>query len=341
MNRKQQKLYNWLKEHKGYLKKSSNWIFDNTQIDKINNNIYDLDIALKQVRIDFKNKYYPKNINISKLSKFIHKEDYKYGSIEFPNKNFNETPWGKKIKSFQGYTDKMSIEREKLNITGTRQYNSDNVLFIADLHAPWILDGYLEFCKEQQEKYDCGTVIFSGDIIDSGAWSYHEHDPDGMSVKDELYTAKKQLQKVYKMFPVAISLLGNHDLLISRKAKTAGLSQEFIKGLPEVLDAPKEWNFVHEYVKDNVKYIHGSIGNAFKRAVDSRISICQGHLHSQTFVQWSVSEKDAIFGLQVGAGFDRDKYAFDYAKPFAKKPIIGCGLILDKGTTPFVKLMKL
>ena len=29
-----------------------------------------------------------------------------------------------------------------------------------------------------------------------------------------------------------------------------------------------------------------------------------------------VSEKDAIFGMQVGWGADRDKYAFDYGKAF-------------------------
>ena len=218
---------------------------------------------------------------------------------------------------------------------------SENVLFIADLHAPWILDGYLEWCKQEQEKYQCKIVIFSGDIIDSGAWNYHEHDPDGLGVMDELIAAKTQLKTAYKLFPEAISLYGNHDLLISRKAKTAGLSQSFLRDLGDVLEAPKKWKFVHEYTKDNVKYIHGSTGDAFKRAVESRTSTCQGHLHSKTFVQWSVSEKDAIFGLQVGAGFNRNKYAFDYAKPFPKKPVISLGLILEKGTIPMVKLMNL
>lgn len=219
--------------------------------------------------------------------------------------------------------------------------NPDNVIFIADLHAPWILNGYVDWCKEQQLKYNCGTVIFSGDIVDGNSWNYHEKDPDGKSAGDELKEAKKQLKEVFEKFPEAICLLGNHDLLISRKAKTAGLSQNFIKDLGTVLEAPDTWRFVHEYEKDNVKYIHGSTGDAFKRAVDSRMSTCQGHLHSKTFVQFSVSEKDAIFGLQVGAGFDRDQYAFDYAKPFCKKPIIGCGIILDKGTTPLVTLMPL
>lgn len=246
-----------------------------------------------------------------------------------------------KYNMFVESVDKPHKKHIKINIKGPREYDPDNVIFIADLHCPWMLDGYIEWCKEQQRKYNCGTVIFSGDIIDSGAWSYHEHDPDGLGVRDELYAAKKQLKKVFDLFPEAICLLGNHDLLISRKTKTAGLSQEFIKDLGDVLDAPRAWKFLHEYNLNNVKYVHGSVGNAFKRAVDSRMSTCQGHLHSQTFVQWSVSEKDAIFGLQVGGGFDRDQMAFDYAKPFTKKPVIGCGIILEKGTIPFTLLMQL
>lgn len=329
MNKQTKQVYNWLIERPGYSKKGLLTCY--TIYSSQTGNVISLDnfkIALKEARSQY--KHYVSNSStkgskpLKSLLKSFKTEYFRLSE----KKDFSKTPWGKKLKQFEPKVD-------------TTKYNPDNVLFIADLHSPWILDGYLEFCKEQQKKYDCGTVIFSGDIIDSGAWSYHEHDPDGFSVKDELHAAKKQLQKVYSMFPTAISLLGNHDLLISRKAKTAGLSQEFIKGLAEVLEAPKGWSFVHEYTKDNVKYIHGSTGNAFKRAVDSRISTCQGHLHSQTFVQWSVSEKDAIFGLQVGAGFDRDKYAFDYAKPFPKKPVISCGIILDKGTTPFVKLMPL
>lgn len=227
------------------------------------------------------------------------------------------------------------------SIKDKKVYNKDNVIFIADLHAPHILDGYLEWCKELQIKYDCGTVIFSGDIVDGGAWNYHEKNVDLPNVKDELFAAKKQLKKVFEMFPEAVSLMGNHDLLISRKMKTAGLSQSFMKDFGDILEAPKTWKFVHEYKKDGVLYKHGAVGDAFKAATESRMSTCQGHFHAKSFVQWSVSEKDAIFGLQVGGGFDRDQMAFDYAKPFHKKPIISCGLILDKGLTPIVKIMPL
>lgn len=319
LTKKQEKVYNYLLNKPGYLKKSSDWIFNNTKVDTISDNIYDLDKALKQARIDYK--------TISNVFDTV-----------VP---LQEEVSLKSITTSKHYNVRGEISSKNYNVNKNQSLDNDNVLFVADLHSPWILDGYLDFCKEQQEKYKCGTVIFSGDIIDGHAWSYHESDVDGMSVGDELHAAKKQLKEVYKLFPTAHSLLGNHDLLISRKARTAGLSKHFIKDFGDVIEAPHGWSFSYELIKDNVRYIHGSIGNAFKRAVNSRMSTCQGHLHSETFVQWSVSEKDAIFGLQVGGGFDRDKYAFDYGKPFTKKPIIGCGLVLDKGTTPLVKLMPL
>lgn len=222
-----------------------------------------------------------------------------------------------------------------------KTFDKNNVLFIPDLHAPFIKEGVLEWIKDEQKRYNCGTVVFAGDIIDGHAWNYHEHDPDGMSVGDELAAARKQLKAWYKAFPNAVCLLGNHDLLISRKAKTAGLSTQFIKDFGSVIEAPKTWKFQLEYIKDDVLYHHGSVGDAFKVAKDRRVSTCQGHLHSKTFVQWSVSEKDSIFGLQIGWGADRDKYAFDYGKAFATKPILSCGIILDKGRTPLVKLMPL
>lgn len=222
-------------------------------------------------------------------------------------------------------------------------YNMDpnNVLFIPDLHAPFIKLGVLDWIRDEQKKYNCGTVIFAGDILDGHSWSFHEHDVDGMSVGDELIAAKKQLKDWYKAFPIAKVCLGNHDLLIQRKAKTAGLSKEFIKDFGSVIEAPKTYEFGLEFMKHNVKYTHGTTGDAFKVAKDSRISTCQGHFHSKTFVQWSVSEKDAIFGMQVGWGADRDKYAFDYGKAFSSKPILSCGLVLEQGRLPFTKLMKL
>lgn len=247
-------------------------------------------------------------------------------------------------KSKEKYTNqhvKEFLPILKKQIKQVKGFNKDNVIFIPDLHAPFIKEGVLDWVLDEQKKYNAGKVIFAGDIIDGHAWSYHEHDVDGMSVGDELEAAKKQLKEWYKAFPNAISLLGNHDLLIQRKAKTAGLSKHFIRDFGSVIEAPKSWEFKLKHHENNVDYLHGSVGDAMKVAINSRTSTCLGHFHSKTFVEWKVSDKDSIFGLQVGWGADRTKYAFEYGKDFPNKPIVSLGLILEKGTVPLVKLMSL
>jgi hypothetical protein len=67
----------------------------------------------------------------------------------------------------------------------------------------------------------------------------------------------------------------------------------------------------------------------------------QGHLHSQAAIEYSVSEKDKLWSLQVPCGIDRHKYAFAYGKDFAKKPVIGSGLVLESGRLPILELMDL
>jgi hypothetical protein len=41
------------------------------------------------------------------------------------------------------------------------------ILVIGDIHAPFVLDGYLEFCKETYARHNCNQVIFIGDILDN------------------------------------------------------------------------------------------------------------------------------------------------------------------------------
>ena len=81
------------------------------------------------------------------------------------------------------------VALEKMRETETR-----NILVIGDLHEPFCLDGYLEFCLEQYETFNCNQVIMIGDLLDSHAWSYHEQDPNGMSAGAELSLAVKKIQ---------------------------------------------------------------------------------------------------------------------------------------------------
>ena len=92
------------------------------------------------------------------------------------------------------------------------------ILVIGDIHAPFTLPEYLDFCKEMYARHNCNQVIFIGDIIDNHYSSFHATDPDGMGGGDELDLAIKHVKKWSKAFPKADVCIGNHDRIIMRKA---------------------------------------------------------------------------------------------------------------------------
>lgn len=233
---------------------------------------------------------------------------------------------------------------EELRDNETRQVikdylDPDNVLVIGDLHEPFCLKNYLEFCKAQQIKYRCGRVVFIGDVIDNHFSSYHETDTAAYGADEELERAIKKLSKWHTAFPDADVLIGNHDRMAYRKARTAGISSKWVRGYSEVLDTPG-WNFVEDLEIDGVMYYHGEGSTAKKKMRDEHQSVVQGHLHSEAYVDWSVGNKFRHFAMQVGCGVDRKSYAMAYGKN-TKKPVISCGVVLNKGTFPIVIPMEL
>jgi predicted phosphodiesterase len=226
-----------------------------------------------------------------------------------------------------------SVQRWKNNLSLNM-----NILVIGDLHEPFALDGYLEFCKEQYKKFNCKRVIFIGDIIDNHYSSYYETDADGMGGLDELNLAIQKISKWYEAFPEATVIIGNHDRMIMRKAQTSSIPSVWIKEYKDVLNTPN-WEFVDRKVIGDVQYIHGEGGTARVKARADMMSTVQGHLHTQCYTEWFVGSNFRIFGSQVGCGIDHDSYAMAYAKR-GKKPAIGCMVVL-KGELPINLLMEL
>ena len=212
------------------------------------------------------------------------------------------------------------------------------VLIIGDLHEPFCLDGYLQFCIDTYAKYNCNRVVLIGDCIDNHHSSYHESDSDGLGGSDELELAIKKLSRWYDAFPVADVTLGNHDIIISRKAQTGAIPSKWIKEYKEVLEVPG-WNFVQRVVIDDVAYIHGIGSKAHVRCVKDMQSTVQGHHHTEAYTQWKVGANAKVFGMQVGCGIDKDSYAMAYGKWFPK-PAIGCGVVIG-GHTAINELMSL
>lgn len=231
----------------------------------------------------------------------------------------------KKKKKDKDYRPRMQGDLKKAFLK--LQEKGNRVLVIGDLHEPFCLDGYLEFCKKTYAEQNCNRVVFIGDIIDNHFSSYHETDADGMGGGDELDLAIRKISKWYEAFPVADVILGNHDLIISRKAQTGSVPSRWVRDFGEVLETPN-WTFTEELVIDDVMYVHGTGGQASSKAVKNMQSTVCGHYHMQAYTRWFVGKRDKIFACQVGCGVDDKSYAMSYGKWFPKSAI-GCAVITD------------
>ena len=214
------------------------------------------------------------------------------------------------------------------------KFYKENVLVIGDTHLPFEKKGYLEFCKEIQTRCKCGTVVHIGDICDNHAISYYEHHPDGYSPANEMKECEKRLKKWFKAFPNVMICKGNHDMMPSRKGRTAGLPTKVFKPFRDIWDLPKGWVDDFGFTIDDVRYEHGSGSGKMchlNTALTNRKSTVIGHLHANFGVMYDANEEDCIWGMAVGCGIDRHTYAFNYGADFKRKPILGCGVVTDKG----------
>ena len=202
----------------------------------------------------------------------------------------------------------------------------ERVLIIGDLHAPFDLDAYFDFCVSVSKTHKPTQVVFIGDVIDNHFASYHETDPDGKGGRDELDLAIERLSRWYQTFPKAYVTIGNHDRMVMRKSQTSQVPKRWIRSYKEVLETPG-WYFTDRVDIDGVQYIHGEGGTARRKCKEDMMSTVQGHLHTQAYVEWQVGRNLRVFGMQVGCGIDAASYAMAYAKS-GKKPAIGCGTVL-------------
>ena len=214
-----------------------------------------------------------------------------------------------------------------------------NILIIGDLHAPFIREGYLEFCQKIYYKHNCTDVIFIGDILDNHFSSFHDTDADGHSAKEELRLAKLQIKEWYKAFPNAKVCLGNHDLIPQRKMFNAGVSKVWLKNIGDILDTPG-WEYAEEFLIDDILYVHGTGRKADIRMQQDLISTVQGHYHSESYIKYSVGKRSKLFAMQIGCGVDDKSYAMAYGKYFAKNHI-NCGVVLENGKLPVIEYMDL
>ena len=209
------------------------------------------------------------------------------------------------------------------------------VLIIGDTHCPGMRTGYVDFLKRVADRYAVTRVVHIGDLVDWASISYHEKHPELRGAATEYRRALRQVATLTKAFPKADWLIGNHDALTERQAVTAGLPPELLKDYADMWNVG--WSVHPRFAKlevDGVIYSHGDSGRggidaARLQSQDNFRSTVIGHFHGQAGVKWFANNDSRVFGLSVGCGIDADALAFEYGRKFARKPLLGCGVVLN------------
>jgi hypothetical protein len=213
---------------------------------------------------------------------------------------------------------------------------------VGDLHLPWAHPLYLDFCRDTFDAWNCDKIVFIGDIVDHHCLSFHDTDPNGKSAEDEADWAESEVANYYREWPRAKVTIGNHCERHLRSARKAGIPDRYIRTYKELWNTPK-WDWKPEHIIEGVLYEHGTGSSgkdaALNRAMAKRMSLVQGHVHSWGGCKFHTNPTSVIFGLNVGCGIDIDAYCFAYGRPFANRPTLGCGVVLD-GEDAYFELMK-
>ncbi len=214
------------------------------------------------------------------------------------------------------------------------------VLVVGDIHEPWSHPGYRHFCVDLAEKYDCDHYILIGDVVDWGAISFHQKNPNAPAPKDEYKLALARVQKWVKVFPEADVCIGNHDERITRLAETVNIPEDFVRPYREIWKTP-EWDWQPEFIVDDVLYRHGTgsagLHPAFTSMTKQFMSTVQGHVHSAAGIKWRANPRHRIFGMDTGCGIDEKAIAFAYGRHQQVRSIISAGVVIDG--IPYLEVM--
>lgn len=211
---------------------------------------------------------------------------------------------------------------------------------IGDTHNPWSRKGYLQFCQDTFDEYDCDTIVHIGDVNDHHNISFHETEPASPGVISEYKKAKAVTQKWYKAFPKVKVCLGNHDLRIIRRAKVVKIPEFFLKTHNQ-LWGTSGWRWAKSWVIDGVYYYHGTgqgglypASNAVRKML---MSCVLGHNHTASGVKHYANPNQRIFACDTGCGIDDKAMAFNYIEDNKQRSILSCAVIIDG--VPYIEPM--
>ena len=216
------------------------------------------------------------------------------------------------------------------------------VLVIGDLHEGATKPGYMQFCQDIYDAWNCNKVVFIGDLVDWHSISFHAREPQAPGSHDEFQIAYHCIQRWYNAFPNAKVCIGNHDERPARLAKTVNIPDFMITPYAD-LWGTEGWDWEYNHIIDDVYYLHGTgysgVHPAWNAMGGLHMSVVMGHLHARAGVKWAVSPTSRLFGMDVGCGVEENAYQFAYSKHLRNKPIISCGVVIDG--MPYLEVMPL
>ena len=208
------------------------------------------------------------------------------------------------------------------------------ILVISDLHFPFAHPDWFEFLSKLKKTYKPNHIIQIGDESDMHSINVsHIIDPDLPSPKDELELAKKDMKKLYKIFPKMVLLESNHGSMVYRRAISRGMSRSFIKSYNDIWGVGKGWVWKEKYQintdKGRVLFAHQFCKDISKAVASYSQSCVQGHFHTTSEIKFAGNEFHLNFGMTVGCLVDVKSLSMNYMKLNLKKPVLSCGLITN------------
>lgn len=214
----------------------------------------------------------------------------------------------------------------------SKKYKS--VLTISDCHAPFQHPDTIPFLKELKKLIRPDFILNLGDETDCSALSFHDSSADLPSAGDELIQAKKFLHELEKVFPKMTLLHSNHSSLIYRRALKHGLPKAYLREYNEFLEVGKGWKWVDDInfqLSDGSECFatHGMSADGLKLAMQYGKNCIQSHFHSKFNIQYFSNPDKLVWSMQVGCLTKQSSLAFQYAKNFRLRFVIGTGAVIN------------
>ena len=210
---------------------------------------------------------------------------------------------------------------------------NSKVLIISDLHIPYHHKDSFNFLKEIKKEFKPDKIVNIGDSLDQHALSFHDSSPDLYSAGHELQKAKEYIKELEDIFPEVIEVDSNHSSLIYRRALKHGLPRAYLKDYGDFLET-KKWKWVDDLTLtlsngQRCFFTHGRSADILKVSQTMGMSAVQGHYHTKLLISWWANPDNLFFAMNVGCLINQKNMAFNYARNFKTRFILGCGIIIN------------